>query len=1013
MTRAAAFLYHLPMTTFQKTIEALTTFWADQGCVIHTGCDAEVGAGTFNPATFLRSLGPEPYSSAYVEPSKRPQDGRYGENPNRLQLFHQFQVLIKPAPLDIQKLYLQSLEAMGIDLEKHDIRFVHDDWESPTLGASGLGWEVWCDGMEVTQFTYFQIVAGQTLDPISVEITYGLERLSMLAQGKSDFFSMQYNDHLTYGDVFHHSEVEWSQYNFEKASTSMWKAHFEDFEKESAHLIEHNLPLPAYDCTIKASHAFNMLEARGMLSVTERASYIAKVRHLAKECGKAYIEKREQLGFPLLKEEHKTPEACSPSLPEPLIKSEGTEDFLLEIGSEELPAIFVPIGMKNLKTALETLLKKEGIEYTSLQIEGTPRRLTAFIKDLSLGRKGQLIEKKGPPAAMCFDETGTPTKQGQGFFASQNLPPKKRDELSSTSSPVAIKTLGKQDYLVATVQEADTITAEKLAHHLPTLITSLPFPKKMRWGAEHLSYARPLEWIVSLFGSHTLPFAVGPYLSGNQSFGHKQRDNVAVTITSPATYFDTLKEHFVVVQVEERRAAITKQLNEIEAKLGATALKKEVVMREVLYLSEMPLLGVGDFSSDFLSLPPEVATSEMINHQRYFPLAESENGALLPHFVFTADKPPQTVIKEGNEKVLSARLRDGVFLYNGDLKTPLGKMVEKLANVTFHEKLGSMKDKIERMQTLAAHLAAPFGLMDESQIEQAIRLCKADLVSEMVGEFPHLQGVMGKYYALQEHLDESVAKAIEEHYCPKAEREPLPTSKLGALVSAVDRLDNLMAHFSIGLKPSSSSDPYALRRHAIALIKILTSFHVPLKLDTFFEATKALYAKDVRDELITFIYDRLKGVLKDEGFASDEIEAAFTSACYNLITDVAKVKALHAFRKTDAFGKLFEVFKRAKGQLQGVKPSTIDESLLKEPAEKGLMQALTKVETLLQEGLETGDFEAVFERLATLQPPLATFYEELKVLDDDEAIKNNRLALLQKVFSYFDSVLSFDKIQKG
>jgi glycyl-tRNA synthetase len=268
--------------TFQQIVQKLTDYWEKQGCIIHFGHDLEMGAGTFNPATFLRCLGPEPYKTAYVEPSRRPSDGRFGENPNRLQLFHQFQVIIKPSPPNILELYKDSLEVIGISLKEHDIRFVHDDWESPTLGAYGLGWEVWIDGMEVTQFTYFQAVGSQPLKPVTVELAMGLERLCMYVQNKNNFFEMQWNEEYTYGEIVKRNEVEWSYYNFTHASTEMWLRHFDDYEKEAKVLIAKELPLPAYDFVIKASHAFNMLDARGVISVTERAGYIARIRDLAR-----------------------------------------------------------------------------------------------------------------------------------------------------------------------------------------------------------------------------------------------------------------------------------------------------------------------------------------------------------------------------------------------------------------------------------------------------------------------------------------------------------------------------------------------------------------------------------------------------------------------------------------------------------------------------------------------------------------------------------------------------------
>ena len=288
------------MLTFQKLIHALENFWARQRCILQQPYDIEVGAGTFHPDTLLRVLGPEPWRVAYVEPSRRPTDGRYGENPNRLQHYYQYQVILKPSPLDVQDLYLRSLKALGIDLLAHDIRFVEDDWESPTLGALGLGWEVWLDGMEITQFTYFQQAASIELDPVSVEITYGLERIAMYLQGVDNVFNLKWNEAITYGDLHHQAEVEHSTYNFEQADVKMLLALFDMYEAECQRVVAASLVLPAYEYCLKCSHAFNLLDARGAISVTERTGYIARVRNLARACGEAYLEQRKAMGFPLL-----------------------------------------------------------------------------------------------------------------------------------------------------------------------------------------------------------------------------------------------------------------------------------------------------------------------------------------------------------------------------------------------------------------------------------------------------------------------------------------------------------------------------------------------------------------------------------------------------------------------------------------------------------------------------------------------------------------------------------------
>jgi glycyl-tRNA synthetase alpha chain len=285
----------------QDLILRLHSFWAQQGCVIHQPYDIEVGAGTFNPATFFRVLGPEPWRTAYVEPSRRPTDGRYGENPNRLQHYYQYQVILKPSPPDSQDIYLKSLSELNIDLRKHDIRFVEDDWESPTLGAWGLGWEVWLDGMEITQFTYFQQVGGVELRPVSVEITYGLERIAMYLQEVDSVFDLKWNRDINYGDIHRLSEREFSIYNFDEADIELHLNLFEMYEREAKSLIKKGLILPAYDYCLKCSHEFNMLDARGALSVTERTTYIARVRNIAKRCATGYLKQREELGFPLLK----------------------------------------------------------------------------------------------------------------------------------------------------------------------------------------------------------------------------------------------------------------------------------------------------------------------------------------------------------------------------------------------------------------------------------------------------------------------------------------------------------------------------------------------------------------------------------------------------------------------------------------------------------------------------------------------------------------------------------------
>ncbi|WP_420422211.1 glycine--tRNA ligase [Simkania sp.] len=1004
------------MLTFQQIITKLSTFWANHGCVIQQGHDLEVGAGTFNPATFLRSLGPEPFNTVYVEPSRRPQDGRFGKNPNRLQLFHQMQVIMKPSPVEIQQMYVESLEAIGFDLSNHDIRFVHDDWESPTLGAWGLGWEVWLDGMEVTQFTYFQSVAGYSLEPISVELTYGLERLCMVLQKKDNFFDMMWNETLTYGDIFHRNEVEWSHYNFNRASTEMWLRHFDDFEREAKTLAELHLPIPAYDFVMKASHAFNMLEARGVLSVTERMGYITRVRDLAKVAATEFLESREKLGFPLVQPPHaKKHEPHELSLPKAFDASH-KEDFLLEIGSEELPAAFVPIGCQSLKQAIEKLLKVSDLSFDHIQVFGAPRRLSVLVKNLARGTKDTSTVRKGPPLSLAFDEKGNLTKQGSGFF--QSIDSEEKPTLEKVKQGkvlgVSIQEVKGNDYLSCKVEKKGVSAAEILAKQLPKLIADLSFPKKMRWADLDLAYARPLHWIVALHGKEVVPFCIVGILSGNMSRGHRQLNPEPFSIPHASDYVEELKKHFVDVDIENRRASILKQLEAIESETNTVALEKEKVMKEVLYLSEWPQLFHASFDTKFLKVPEEVLTSEMIEHQRYFPLAET-SGKLSNRFIITADNHPNETIRSGNEHVLTARLSDGEFLYKQDLETSLDEFAAKLNAIIFQKDLGTVAEKADRLKREAVILTQALELSSEKQVERAAGLAKADLATELVQEFPNLQGVIGKHYALHQNEDDEIALAIEEHWLPKAEGGPLPKTQTGTVVSLADKLDNLIGYFSVGLKPTSSSDPYALRRQTIGLIKILIENSLSLDLHGILTEMSSLFdfhdKKGLIQDLLEYITSRSKGVLEDYGFKKDEIEASLAGLCTDPYDQFLKTKSLHAFRQRPEFNQLYEVYKRAKGQLENQEAFTLQPDQLAEKAEVALHQAFREISPPFNAAMDKRDYEGAFSLLAKLQQPLGTLFDEVKILADDPKVRQNRLALLQEVFACFSLVMDFSKIQ--
>lgn len=998
-------------------LNKLQAFWEKQGCLIHQGYDLEVGAGTFNPATFLRCLGPEPYKAAYIEPSRRPTDGRYGLNPVRTQHYFQYQVMMKPSPLNVQDLCLESLEAIGFNLKEHDIRFVHDDWESPTLGAWGLGWEVWMDGMEVTQFTYFQSCGGQELKPVTGEITYGLERLATYLQKTSNFFDLKYNDTLTYGDIYARNEVEWSHYNFEKSSAEMWFSHFKDYEKEAKRLLQENLPIPAYDFVMKASHAFNMLDARGAISVTERTGYIGRIRDLAKGVAEGYVKSRQEQGFPLTKRfpNIKTEEKAVPPLSAGLktIDASKKGDFVLEIGSEELPAVFVPIGLHNLEKDLKALLDAHKISYDKIEVYGTPRRLTAYVKGLSYAKAAETTEKKGPQVEMAFSE------QGKGFFQANHLPETTLEEVRAGKIPgLMIQKVKDKEHLFVKIEKPAEATAVILQEALPQLILNLDFPKKMRWADLDITYARPLRWIVALFDTEVIPFKVGDVVSDRFSMGHRQLANKKVELKTTFDYLSELKKHFVIADQNEREKSILQQIDKLEKEHQAKILAKEKVIPQVLHLTEWPELTASTFDPSFLKAPKEVLISEMVEHQKYFPVAHND-GSLKNLFIITANNTPSDAIRQGNQKVLSARLTDGVFLYGQDLKIPLDQFNDKLKTVTFQKELGTVYDKVQRIEKLALELQKALNLSSSDKVSQAARYSKADLASHMVYEFPELQGVMGRIYAEKAGLNHEVATAIDEHWMPRGQQDgenaPLPETPTGLIVSLAEKFDNLLGCFSVGLKPSSSSDPYGLRRQVLGIIRMVINNKLNLPLLDFLKAHLALYPKatpETLKEIEAFITQRLKTVFLDYQFQKDEIEASLSSGFSDIYDTYLRIEALHRFRTTrKEFALLNEVFKRAKGQLESQKVNGFDASLLKENAEKALSQNLDQLSPRFQAALQQKNYDQAYELIAHLQAPLNTLFDEVKILDDNQQLRMNRLALLNKVFDLFGQLIDFSKIQ--
>ena len=992
--------------TLQEIILALEKFWADQGCIIQQPCDIEVGAGTFNPATFLRCLGPEPWQTAYVEPVRRPTDGRYAENPFRLGAYYQYQVILKPAPENVLPLYLESLYHLGISPHKNDIRFVEDDWESPTLGASGLGWEVWWNGAEVTQFTYFQQMGSIDLAPICAEITYGLERIALYLQDVDNFFDIRWNEHLNYGDVHRQSEVEYSTYNFEHANVEMLFDLFSTYEQETHACLDAGLVLPATDHVLKCSHTFNMLDARGVISVTERVSYIERVRRLAQRIARAYVKQREEMGHPLMgrfsTEATPTAVGAVSNRIEPDKEQEIT-DLLFEIGTEEIPASYVPPVLEQLRAIATESLISHRIPYSEVETYGTPRRITLGIKGIKTLQESQETEVVGPPKRVAYDENGEPTKAAIGFAKTQGI------ELTD----LRIVETERGEYVAASKLETGEPAQEVLQTLLPEWIEALRFPKTMRWETKSeeprafARFARPIRWIVALLGDEIVNCAYGDAHAGRVTYGHRSLHPEPITLASANldTYAEKLRDAGVIVCPNERRETIKQHVTAILEAEGCLPELDDELLDTVNYLVENPQPIIGNFSESHLEIPPEVLITAMKKHQRYFPMWK-DDAALAAKFITISNGTDGNIdgVRHGNERVLHARLNDAEFFYSEDQKTSLADKVERLGAVVFHAKLGSLLDKAERLKALVAFIGTELQLTKTAvhHAERASWLCKADLTTQMVIEFPSLQGITGRYYAENSGEAVPVATAIAEHYQPLGVDTPLPETEVGAIVAIADKIDTIVGYFGIEERPTGSQDPYSLRRHALGTIRILQDRQLLLSLDAVVQKALSLYkvelADDTQTSVLNFIKERLRVILlQTQQYAPDLADAVLAVGDVDTIDILKRASTLAEFRLTANFEEVYNALNRVLRILPQDAPETLDTTLLQDDAEKRLSARITEAEPNFKQSIQERDYAKLLTQLAALQPAIDTFFDEVLVMVKEPTVRTNRLALLNRI----------------
>lgn len=686
-------------------------------------------------------------------------------------------------------------------------------------------------------------------------------------------------------------------------------------------------------------------------------------------------------------------------------------DFLLEIGLEEMPARFIDPALDQLKDLASSILKENRLKFEEVYSLGTPRRLAVVVKGLEEKQESLVKEVKGPALKVAIKD-GKPTKAAEGFAKSQGV---SIDELVT-------KSVGPVEYLYAVIKEEGNATEQLLEGLAPKFITGLNFPKPMRWGNLDFRFARPIRWLVALYGERVIPFELAGLKAGNISYAHRFLSSGPVIINSPDEYIGLMAKEYVLIDPKVRKERIRKQIEELATEAGGIIYSDEELLSEVNNLVEYPVAVMGSFETSYLELPPEVLITPMKEHQRYFPVQDA-SGKLLPRFITVANAAINhlDIVRAGNEKVLKARLEDAAFFWREDLKETLDSRVEALNKVVFLEGLGTMYQKVERISDLSEYIVKSLGgdAQSISDTIRAARLAKADLVTNMVYEFPELQGVMGKEYALRSGEKAIVAQAIYEHYLPRHAGDQLPQSLPGKALSFADKLDTLVGCFGIGIQPTGSQDPYALRRQALAICNIILDYGPGVLLsDMIKQAYRGLadrvelrYSEEkVTGDIIEFFRQRLRGLFGDKGFSYDVIEAILASGFDDLADAHMRGRAVEEFRSNPAFSAMLNVYTRASNLANKAEVDKIDMSLLEDETEKKLYSIFSGLEKEVQSHTSNQEYLKALEKISELQEPLNEFFEKVMVMVDDLDMRNNRLALLKRISGCVGTVADFSKL---
>jgi len=684
------------------------------------------------------------------------------------------------------------------------------------------------------------------------------------------------------------------------------------------------------------------------------------------------------------------------------------KEFLLEIGTEELPASFIKPALSFLKERFCSLLEENYLTPGGVEVHGTPRRLILLAYDIPEVQPDREELIVGPSVKAAFDREGRPTKAAEGFARSKGV---KVEDLVRVTDPPGRK----GEYVAVKRLVRGRPAVEVLKELLPQLILSIPFRKSMKWGEGKIRFARPIRWILAVYGSETVGFEIDGIRSSNVSFGHRFLAPEPFIVENPAGFLEELEERFVVADIEKRKALIIDGAETLAGRVGGKLLEDEDLLDEVTNLVEFPYPILGSFEEEFLSLPEEVPVVVMKDHQKFFSVVDSE-GKLLNYFVGISNIKPvdDSVVRAGYEKVLRARLSDALFFFNEDRKRKLEERVPALKGIVFHEKLGTMLDKTGRLESLAPAVSEGLGFDGKEKVTRAAHLSKADLLTEMVNEFPELQGTMGKHYALLDGEDPEVAEAIEEHYLPRFSGDKVAKTKTGIALAVAEKLDNLAGFFGVGIKPTGSADPFSLRRNALGLIQTLIENKLDLNLLPLIQEAVFLYkeqgidlSSETAEEVLSFIVDREKVFLKEKGFRPDTVEAVL-SVSDNPYDAFLKVKAIDRLREREAFEEVLITMRRVVNIIpSGFSPVPFEPE---GKYEEELYRKFLEVREQLRGLVKRGDYEGALLLIRELKPYVDRFFDNVMVMDKDENVRNRRLSLLFEIARELMKIADFSKL---